>query len=221
MPDLEGKIALVTGASRGLGYAAAEALGGEGAHVIAVARTVGGLEELADAVEQKGGSITLVPLDLTDDGGVQRLCLSVHERWGKVDLWLHTAIHTPPMAPARAIASKDLSKSLSVNVEATARLISMVEPLLTASDAPQALHCLDPRAGEKFLGTYGATKAAQTALFDSWAAENAQIGPRIQGFAPLPMRTALRARFYPGENTDALAAPTDEAKRLVEMIRQA
>ena len=133
-PEAPGTIALVTGASRGFGFAVARALGAQGTHVIAVARTVGGLEELADAVVAAGGpNPTLVPLSLTDDGGVQRLCLAIHERWGRVDLVVHCAAHAPPLAPAEHIAAKDFAQAAEVNFAGTERLIVMTAPLLKAS----------------------------------------------------------------------------------------
>src|SRR5690625_2165046 len=106
----DGKIALVTGASRGLGYALARELGGAGAHVIALARTVGGLEELDDAIRKEGGTATLVPLDLGDDAALPRLGASIHERWGRLDLWIHTAIHAPALSPAHHIDAKDFDR---------------------------------------------------------------------------------------------------------------
>ena len=129
------RLILVTGASRGLGYATAEALAGPGTQIIALARTVGGLEELDDRIKSKGGAATLVPLDITDDGGLERLGLSIHERWGRLDAWVHTAAHAVPLAPAEHIAPKDLDRALAVNTRATQRLIAMLDPLLRA--APQ------------------------------------------------------------------------------------
>ncbi len=218
MGALDGKVALITGASRGLGYAAAVELASAGAHIVAVAQTAGGLDELADVVETSGGTITLVPLDITDDGGVQRMCLALHERWGGCDLWLHTAIQDAPMAPAPSIGPKDLEKALSVNVTATARLIRMVEPLLVAREDALAVFFRDEKAGQSFFGTYGATKAAQIALFESWKAETRRISPKVLSFTPAPMPTALRARFFPGENKAALTRTETEAKRLLDAI---
>lgn len=207
---------LVTGASRGLGYFLALALAKRGHHVLAVARTTGGLEELDDAIQAAGGAATLAPLDITDDGAMQHLCRSVHDRWGGVQLWVHSAIHAAPLTPAPMIDAKDWTKSLAINVEATRRLIAYVAPLLPTATG-QALFFDDPAvAGQKFFGSYGTTKAAQMALVRSWAAETAQIGPRVQVLTPAPMPTATRARFYPGEDREALAPVADTAAALLD-----
>ena len=130
-PAPTGPVTLVTGASRGLGYALARALGARGHQVVAMARTVGGLEDLADEIEASGGPTpTLVPLSMTDEPGMQRLCLAIHERWGRLDLALHCAAHAPPLAPAAHIADKDFDQAFEVNVKGTERLIVYLAPLL-------------------------------------------------------------------------------------------
>lgn len=213
-------VALVTGASRGLGFAVAEALGARGVRVVALARTVGGLEDLADAIEAAGGRTpTLVPLSVTDEGGLQRLCLAVHDRWAKLDLVVHCAAHAPPLAPAEHIAVKDFDLSLETNLRGTHRLIAMLQPLLAAAVAGQFVHVTDARAGESFYGAYGATKAGAEALVRSFAAETRRTGPRVTLFAPRPMPTALRARFYPGEAGKGLTSCADEAARLLAVAR--
>jgi len=215
------KLALVTGASRGLGAALAEQLAARGWHVVAVARTVGGLEELDDRVKALAlpgaGGLTLAPMDVTNDDAMRHLCLSIHQRWGGVDLWAHTAIHAAPLAPAGSLDGKDFDKSVNINLRATGVLIPMVEPLLRARSGT-ALFFDDPRGGEKFFGAYGATKAAQIALARSWQAETASIGPRVILAAPAPMPTAVRARFYPGEDRAPLSSPRAEAARILADI---
>lgn len=218
MGAFDGQVALITGATRGFGYAAALELASEGAEIIALGRTSGALEELDDAIQSVGGKATLVPLDITDDAGLQRLCLSIHERWGGVNLWVHSAVHAAPLSPAGHIAEKDLDKSIAVNIRATQRLIAMIDPLLKAKKGT-AVHLDDPRAGQKFFAAYGTTKVAQKALFDSWAAESISTGPRVLSFTPAPMPTATRARFFPGEPKDALTAPKAEAARFVDWIK--
>lgn len=214
-------IALVTGASRGLGAALAEQLAIRGWHVVAVARTVGGLEELDDRVKSLrlpgAGQFTLAPMDVTNDDAMRHLCLNIHTRWGGVALWVHTAIHAAPLAPANALDAKDWDKSISTNVRATGSLIPMVEPLLRAHKGT-ALFLDDPRAGQKFFGAYGASKAAQIALAKSWQSETAKIGPRVLIETPAPMPTAIRARFFPGEDKSPLARTTDEATRLIALL---
>ncbi|WP_316014595.1 SDR family NAD(P)-dependent oxidoreductase [Roseobacter sp. HKCCA0434] len=218
---LADRIVLVTGASRGLGRAVAEAAAARGAHVVAVARTVGGLEDLADAVDAVDalpGGVTLVPLDVTDEGGVQRMCLAVHERWGRVDAWVHCAIYAAPLSPAGHVAEKELDKSIAVNWRAAQRLVTNVEPLLKAAPAGVALLPDDPAAGTAYHGGYGASKAAQRALWQSWQAETKSIGPRVEIAAPAPMATAVRARFHPGEDRTRLADPAVEAGKLVDLL---
>jgi NAD(P)-dependent dehydrogenase (short-subunit alcohol dehydrogenase family) len=216
------QVALVTGASRGLGYAVARALGAGGAQVIAMARTVGGLEDLADAIEAAGGPMpTLVPLSLTDEGGLQRLCLAIHERWGRLDLALHCAAHAPPLAPAAHIADQDFAASVEVNLHGTQRLIVMLQPLLLAAPAGRFVYVADNRAGQPFYGAYGASKAAAEALIRSWATETVRIGPQVSLFHPNPMPTALRGRFYPGEDNSRLAPCAAEADRLLATLGEA
>ncbi|WP_342076056.1 SDR family NAD(P)-dependent oxidoreductase [Yoonia sp. SS1-5] len=204
------KTALITGASRGLGAALAKALAPTH-HIIAVGKTVGALEELDDAIKSLGGQATLAPMDITIDAAMQQLCRSIFDRWGKLDLWAHTAIHAAPLSPIGHIGAKDLSKSIAVNVEATSRLMTYVAPLLGADG--KAVFFDDPRAGERFFGAYGASKAAQIALARSWAAETQKTGPRVEVLTPAPMPTATRARFFPGEDRSGLTDPADEAAR--------
>ncbi len=209
------KTALITGASRGLGAALAKALAPTH-HIIAVGKTVGALEELDDAIQAAGGQATLAPMDIGVDPAMQQLCRGIYDRWGSLDLWLHTAIHAAPLAPAGHIGPKDLAKSMSINIEATSRLIAYVSPLLGQDG--RAVFFDDPRGGDQFFGAYGATKAAQIALARSWQAESAKTGPQVKILTPAPMPTATRARFYPGEDRKALADPASEAARLLPEI---
>ena len=209
------KTALVTGASRGLGAALAEALAPTH-HIIAVGRTTGALEELDDRIKAMGGDATLAPMDITVDAAMQQLCRSIFDRWGKLDLWVHSAVHAAPLTPVSHINQKDFSKSTDINVTATSILIAYVAPLLGAEG--KAVFLDDPRAGEPFFGSYGATKSAQTALARSWQAETAKTGPKVQILTPSPMATATRARFYPGEDRSPLADPRNEATRLLPDI---
>ncbi len=212
------RIALITGASRGLGAAMAEHLAARGWHVVAVARTTGALEELDDRVKSLGlpgaGGVTLAPMDITNDDAMRHLCLSIYERWGHLNFWAHSAIHAAPMSPAGSLDAKDWDKSIAINIRATGSLIPMVEPLLREGKG-QAMFFDDPRAGEKFFGAYGASKAAQIALARSWAAENVNIGPQVRIVTPDPMPTATRARFFPGEDRAPLIHPRDVAARLL------
>ncbi|MEL6644976.1 MAG: SDR family oxidoreductase [Pseudomonadota bacterium] len=211
------QIALITGASRGLGAALAVALAPTH-HIVAVARTTGALEEVDDRIQAAGGSATLAPMDITNADAMTHMCGSLQNRWGHVDLWVHTAVHAAPLSPAGHIGRKDWDKSVAINITATSVLIPLVEQLLLAAPAGTALFLDDPRAGEKFFGAYGATKAAQIALARSWQAETVKIGPRVLIETPKPMPTATRARFFPGENRDALTPPADVAQTLVAQL---
>ena len=212
-----GKIGLVTGASRGFGFACAAAMGSAGAHVLALARTVGGLEELDDKISSTAGSATLIPLDICDDPGLERLGAAVHDRWGRIDLWLHTAVHAAPLQPAEHIDAGELDQTIAVNIRAFQRLIRVVDPLLRLSDHPLALIAADDPGVAKFHGTYAASKAAQSALTRTWAAES---GTRITiaEVVPPPMSTALRARFHPGEDRTPLCPIEDAAARLMDRL---
>ena len=206
-------IALITGASRGLGAALAEALAGQ-YHIIAVARTTGALEELDDRIQARGGTATLAPMDITQAEAMATLCRGIHDRWGRVALWLHTAVHAAPLSPAAHVDARDWAKSVAINATAVSVLIPYLAPLLGHDG--RAVFFDDPGvAGREFFGAYGATKAAQLALARSWAAETGRTGPKVEIVTPQPMATATRARFFPGEDRTALAQPRDEARRLI------
>lgn len=212
------QLALITGASRGLGAALAEALA-PSHHIIAVARTTGALEDLDDRIKARGGSATLAPMDITNKDAMATLCRGIFDRWGALNMWLHTAIYAAPLSPANSPLGKDWDKSLAINATATAMLIPFVAPLL--GQQGQAVFFDDPRGGEKFFGTYGATKAAQMALARSWQRETTRTGPRVHVVEPAPMPTAIRGRFYPGEDRAALATTSQEAARLLKIIQGA
>lgn len=214
MSQTDTTLAIVTGASRGLGAAIAERLGGWGYHVLAVARTTGGLEELDDRIRAVGGEATLAPMDVAQPEAMIQLTRAVLDRWGGCDLWVHTAIHAAPLSPAPHVDPRDMEKSVAVNVAATYGLIALFEPLLRARGGT-ALFLDDPRGGQPFFGAYGATKAAQIALARSWQTETQRIGPRVHIATPQPMPTAIRARFYPGEDRAALTPCAHEARRIL------
>jgi NAD(P)-dependent dehydrogenase (short-subunit alcohol dehydrogenase family) len=213
----DGQIALVTGASRGIGAASVEWLAERGAHVVAVARTVGALEELDDRIKALGGQATLAPLDITDEGAMAHLCRSIHDRWGRADIWVHAAIHVSALTPATHLAAKDLDQIIATNIRAFARLMHFVDPLIAPSEAPQALF-FDDVWDEKYAGPYGMSKAAQRAMVQSWQAETAKFPLRVHLVQPQPMPTAVRSRFYPGEDRAKLADPRDEAARLLPVL---
>lgn len=213
--DAQIQVALITGASRGLGAALAEELAASH-HIVAVARTTGALEELDDRIQAAGHSATLAPMDITNRDAMAQLCRSIHDRWGGIALWAHTAVHAAPLTPASHMDLKDWDKSVAVNAAVMGCLIPFIAPLLGLTG--HAMFFQDDRAGEKFLGAYGATKAAQIALARSWQAETARTGPNVHIMTPAPMPTATRARFYPGEDRDALTDTRSEARRLLGLI---
>ena len=208
-------VALITGASRGLGAELAKALSSTH-HIIAVSRTIGALEALDDQIKARGGSSTLAPIDLTDENAIAQLCRSIFDRWGKVKLWAHTAIHAAPLGPVITMDLKDWEKSVTNNVIALAKLIPLVSPLL--EEDSKAIFFEDNTTMKKFSSVYGATKAAQFHIVKTWQDECKSIGPQIHVFQPNPMPTAIRARFYPGEDRQKLQSVDLEAKRLVSML---
>ncbi|MEM7645223.1 MAG: SDR family NAD(P)-dependent oxidoreductase [Pseudomonadota bacterium] len=186
-----------------------------GTHVIAVARTQGALEELDDRIQASGGTATLAPMDVTDAGAMQHLCRGIHDRWGKLPLWIHTAVHTAPLTPATMIDEKDMATSVEVNVTALSRLIPYVAPLLKAAGGGTAIF-FDDAHPLKFAGAYLATKAAQRLLIEAWQAEATTPGATdVRLLTPKPIATAVRARFHPGEDRSALADIMGEAGRLL------
>lgn len=218
-PDLSGRIALVTGASRGIGYFLAKELAAAGAHVIAVARTVGGLEELDDEIKAGGGEATLVPLDLADMAGIDRLGGAIHERWGKLDIMVANAGVLGVISPIGHVEAKVFERVMTINVTSTWRLIRSVDPLLKASDAGRAIVMSSGAAhsARAFWGPYAASKAAVEALVRSWADETKNMALRVNAVNPGATRTAMRAQAMPGENPDSLPHPSEVAKKILPL----
>jgi len=217
--NLSGKIALVTGASRGIGYFTALELAKAGAHVVACARTVGGLEELDDAIQNAGGSATLVPFDLADMAAIDGLGGAIFERWGKLDILVANAGILGTISPIGHVEAKTFEKVMTINVTATWRLMRSVDPLLQKSDAGRAL-ILSSGAAHKcrpFWGPYSASKAAVEALARTWAGETNRLPLRIVSVDPGGTRTAMRAKAFPGEDPDTLPHPSEVAHELVKL----
>lgn len=212
---MTGKVALVTGASRGLGAGVAMALARRSFHVIAAARTVGALEELDDRIGDIGGSASLAVLDLTDDASVRGLGGQIGERWGRLDALAHAAVAPCPLSPAGHIDIKTLRRSVETCFVSTARLIACTEQLLRKADAGIAMFFDDRTAGNRFFGAHGGAKAAQIALARSWQAESSKIGPKVLILEPEPMATKSRAAFHPGESKDLTAPPDAVAEKLM------
>ena len=221
---LAGRIALVTGASRGIGYEAALALAKAGAHVVAAARTQGGLEELDDAIfAATGQHATLVPFDLVDGGAIDRLGGAIFDRFKRLDVWVHTAatMGAAGLTPVSHADPREFAKIEKVNFTGVYRLIRSLEPLLRASDAGRAIHfttsvAQQPRA---FWGAYAATKAGAEALVKAWADEIESTPVRAAIVDPGRMRTRLRAQAFPGEDPSALPDPAEIGPLVVELAR--
>ena len=215
------RVALVTGASRGLGEAFAETLAVHGYHVIATARTEGALQELARRVDRNGQQATTVAADITSDTDMQGLCRSIHDRWKGLDLFVHAAVHAPALSPVAFSDLDEIRQAVEVNCLATWNLITYVSPLLRLAGSATAVFFDDDRAGEKFFGGYGSSKAFQISMVRSWQREiPGGSNLRIEILKPRPMATDSRRRFHPGEDRSRLATPRSEAVRLLRLLTE-
>jgi NAD(P)-dependent dehydrogenase (short-subunit alcohol dehydrogenase family) len=220
-PTLAGKIVLVTGASRGIGYQAALEAARRGAHVVAVARTVGGLEELDDEIQAAGAAATLVPVDLRDGEAIDRLGAAIFERWGRLDGLVANAAMLGVLSPVAHFEPKDFDKVMALNVTANYRLIRSLDLLLRQSEAGRAVFVSSSsaRSAKAFWGPYAASKAALEALVKSYAAETGGVtNVRANVFYPGAVRTAMRAQAVPGEDPATLPPPSAVAPQLIDMI---
>jgi len=216
---LEGRIAVVTGASRGIGRAAALALAEAGAHIIAIARTQGALEELDDAIRAVGSTATLVPADLTDFEAIDRLGAAIYERWGKLDILVGNAGILGELSPITHIDQPVWDAVMAINVTANWRLIRSLDPLLRRSDAGRAIF-LSSSAAHKckaYWGPYSISKAALEALVRTYAAETLKTPVRAMLVNPGPLATDMRRAAMPGENQATLKTPADLAPHIVTL----
>jgi NAD(P)-dependent dehydrogenase (short-subunit alcohol dehydrogenase family) len=216
----EGRIALVTGATRGIGRAIALFLGREGAHVVAVGRTQGGLEEIDDEIRSAGGAATLVRLDLKRATEVDSLGPALFARWGRLDILVASAGVLGPITPVGHVSDQDWAETLDVNLTANWRLIRTLDPLLRCSDAGRAVFltsgaAVRPRA---YWAPYAASKAGLEALVKSYADEVANTALRVNLANPGPTRTGMRAKAMPGEDPMTLPSPEAQAARIVELV---
>lgn len=217
---LTDKIVLVTGASRGIGYHAAREAAARGAHVIAVARTVGGLEELDDEIGTLGSSATLVPLDLGDGEGIDRLGAAIFSRWGRLDGLVGNAAMLGTLSPLPHVAPEEFDKVMALNVTANYRLLRSFDLLLRQSAAGRAvfISSSSARSARAFWGPYAASKAALEAMVKSYAAENPSGSVKSNVFYPGAVRTAMRAKAMPGEDPETLPRPAQVVGKLIDMI---
>jgi NAD(P)-dependent dehydrogenase (short-subunit alcohol dehydrogenase family) len=217
--DLKGRVAVVTGASRGIGHATALALAKAGAHVVAVARTVGGLEELDDSIKAAGGAATLAPFDLKDFAAIDRLGAAIHERWGKLDILIGNAGMLGPLSPLGHIDPKAFDEVMAVNVTANWRLIRSLDPLLQASDAGRALFVSSGAAHKTmaYWGPYSISKAALQAMAMTYAGECERTSVRVSIVNPGPLRTRMRAEAMPGEDPLTLRTAEELAPEIVKL----
>jgi NAD(P)-dependent dehydrogenase (short-subunit alcohol dehydrogenase family) len=216
---LQGRIALVTGASRGLGAAAALAFAREGAHCVLVARTVGGLEAVDDQIKAAGGKATLVPLDVADSPGIDRLGAALYERFGKLDVLLGNAGILGQLSPIGHIDPAVFERVMAVNVTANWRLIRSLDPLLRLSDAGRAIFVTSgiSRRIVPYWSAYAASKAALDMMVGVYAAEIAHTPVRVNLYNPGPTRTKMRREAFPGEDPATLPPPEAHAEVLIRL----
>lgn len=214
---LKGQVIVVTGASRGIGYFTALQLAGLGAHIIAVARTVGGLEDLDDAIKAQGGSATLVPIDLKDFPALDRLGGAIYERWGKLDGLVANGGILGILSPLGHIKPSEWENVMAVNVTANWRLIRSLDPLLRQADAARVAFLSSGAAWKckPYWGVYSVSKAAVEALAKTYAGETRQTAMSVNAINPGATRTAMRAKAMPGEDPDTLPTPASIAAKIV------
>jgi NAD(P)-dependent dehydrogenase (short-subunit alcohol dehydrogenase family) len=217
--SLADRVALVTGASRGIGYATALALGRAGAHVVAVARTVGGLEELDDAIRAAGGSATLTPVDIRDYSGLYRLATALNERYGRLDVLVGNAGMAGVPSPLDHIEPKAWDDTMAVNVTANWHLIRAMDPLLKRSDAGRAVFVTSGIAtlAYAYWAPYSVSKAALDVLVRTYAAETSSTSVRVNLFSPGATRTRMRAMVMPGEDPMTLPTPEQVAEKMLDL----
>jgi NAD(P)-dependent dehydrogenase (short-subunit alcohol dehydrogenase family) len=218
---LSGKLALVTGASRGIGAATAEALAAEGAHVILVARTAKALEEVEERIHEAGGSATIAPLDLTDGESIGKLAVAVAERWEKLDALVLNAAILGSLTPVQDIDPKEYSRLLSLNLLANQALIAAFDPLLKKAERADvvALTSSVGREPRAFWGAYGSSKAALETLLESYADETEYLGRiRVHIVDPGATRTRMRALAFPGEEPESVKPPEVVAEAIVQRL---
>lgn len=218
--DLKDRVVLVTGASRGIGAAIAFEAGSRGAHVVAVARATAKLEELDDRIQKAGGSTTLVPLNVTDYAGIDRVGAALFERWGRLDGLVGNAAMLGAISPVPHLEPKLFERTVATNVTANYRLIRAFDPLLRLSDAGRTVFISSGAASNArpYWGLYAATKAGLNALVKSYAGEMEKLGVTANVIYPGQIRTAMRAQAVPGEDPMTLPTPESIAPAIVDLL---
>lgn len=218
----DGKLALVTGASKGIGAAVARGLAAQGAHVVLVGRDVKALEEVEDAIHEDGGTSTIAPLDLTEPDSIGRLASAISGRWDKLDIMVLAAAYLPTLTPVTQIDAKQFNQALNLNVLATQALLAAFDPMLKRADAARVIGLTSsvgaaPRA---YWSAYGSTKAAFDNLLSCYAQEVEKISKiRVAVIDPGATRTAMRAKAYPGEDPETVKPPEDVAAHLLSLLQ--
>ena len=220
---LEGRLALVTGASRGIGAATAQALATQGAHVVLTARDTDGLEQVEERIDAAGGSATIAPLDLTEQDGIAKLAAAIGERWPALDILVLNAATLGTLTPVRAIDPKEFSRLITLNLFAPQALLAAFDPLLRRSEAGRVVAVTSsvgqtPRA---YWGAYGASKAALETLVLSYAEEVARLTPvRVAIVDPGATATVMRARAFPGEDPATIKQPDRVGERIAALLQE-
>ena len=220
---LQGRISVVTGASRGLGAAIAKRFAGEGSHVVLVARTVGGLEEVDDAIRAAGGAATLVPLDLTEFDRIDEMGAALARRFGRIDVLVGNAGILGTLSPMGHIETQVWDRVIAVNLTANWRLIRSFDPLLRASDSGRAIFVTSGAAGgaHPYWGAYAVSKAALEAMVKTWAGEVTKTPVKVNLVDPGALRTSMRAEAYPGEDPETVRPAGEVTDTFVELAEAA
>lgn len=214
MKKIEKNVALVTGASRGLGYQVAKLLAKKEYHIIGLARTIGALESLSDEIKEQKGTSTMAPVCLEKDDQLNSITTMIFDRWKKIDVMVHCASVPAPMSPVVGLSLTDFDKSVAINARSTIKIIQNFDPLIRASKLKTVVFLDDNHSG-KFMSSYAASKSAAREIIKNYKEESQRVGAKVVIFHPKPMPTSLRARFHPGEDRKKLSSCLSQAKLLI------
>ena len=214
MEKIKKNVALVTGASRGLGYQVSKLLAKKNYHILGLARTIGALETLSDEIKEQKGTSTMVPICLEKDEQLNSLATMIFERWKKIDVIVHCASVPAPMSPVVGLSLNDFEKSIAINARSTVKIIQNFDPLIRSSKLKTFVFLDDNHSG-KFMSSYAASKSAAREIIKNYKEESQRVGTKVVIFHPKPMPTSLRARFHPGEDRKKLSSCLSQAKLLI------